>query len=122
MENIRLTFSSEEVAIQALKQIWIDIVKDEVTNNKVLAKSETGQFFDDISSLDDFAIGSLKLCGHINGKFVFNNGTTTAFGEAQKCYNIEKWHIPKPPEKYMINLVSYAEEPYDTAWEFPDEI
>ncbi len=120
MKNIYLTFASYEAASDALRRVWIDIVKDKVSAG-VLAKSETGQFFDNISSLDDFEIANLKLCGKINEKFVINNGTTTAFATAIKCYNIEKWHIPKPPEQYMINLISYSEEPYDTAWEYPED-
>ena len=105
----------------ALRQLWIDFVKEKVADG-IMAKTQSGALLNSLTGLDDSEIAELKLCGKIKGYFVVDNGTTVAYTDGTKAYNIEKWYFAKPPEEYLANLTDYTIESYDKDWEYPEEI
>ena len=115
-----LSFSTEAAMNEALRQLWVNFVKEKVAEG-VLAKTPGGFFFNSLIGLDDSEIAELKLCGKLKGEFVTDNGTTTAYTTGVKAYNVGKWYFRKPPEEYMDGLTDYIIEPYDVAWEPPED-
>jgi len=114
-----VTCSSEAAIAAAALRAWINFVKEKVPAGN-LAKTPEGDFITSLEGLTDQQIGELKLCGKRDGEYVLDNGTTTAYTETTKAYNIELWWFPKPPDKYMIDMVDYMIRPYDPAWQPPD--
>ena len=114
-----LSFSSEDAMYAALRQLWIDFVKEKVADG-IMAKTQSGALLNSLTGLDDSEIAELKLCGKFKGEFVLDNGTTIAYADGTKAYNIDKWYFGKPPDKYMTGVADYTIEPYDSSWEYPE--
>ena len=119
MDGIVLVFTDEATALAARRQIWINVVKDQVAAG-VLAKDGEGQFYDNLQGLSDDQIAALRLCGVKEGDFRRDNGTTISYGDATKAYDLQKWYMQKPPVEYLFNVMGYVEENFDPEWIPPE--
>ena len=115
-----VTCSSETEIQAAALRAWINFVKEQVPAGK-MAKTPAGTFITSLAGLSDDQISELKICGKLDGEYVLDNGTTAAYTEYMKAYDIELWWFPEPPAKYMIGMIDYTIKPYDPAWEPPNE-
>jgi len=119
LSNDVCSFETEAAMNAALKQVWIEYVKEKVAEGE-MAKDGIGELHDDLEGMSDEVIGDLKICGHMKGQVVIDNGTTVAYTQGGKAYGLDKWFFFKPPDKYLVNATGYQVEQYNIEWASPE--
>lgn len=116
------TYGTEAEAIAGTVRNWINYVKEQIdgSGNKE-AKKPDGTIIISLEGLTDAQIAELKIVGSCEGHFVLDNGTTVAFTEFWKAYEIDLWWYPLPAAKYMVGVENCTVKPYDPAWEHPGD-
>lgn len=114
-----VTCATEADIIAAALRAWINFIKEK-TPGDFLAKTPQGTFVESVEGLTDQEIAQLVLCGKVDGEYVRDNGTTIAYTEYFKAYEIDLWWFPEPPSPIMAGMINYEIKPYDPAWQPPD--
>lgn len=116
------TYPTEEDALAGSARNWINYVKEQIdgSGNRE-AKEPDGKILTDLSGLSDEQIEHLKIVGTCEGRFVTDNGTTTAFVGPYQAYGVKLWWYPLPDAKYMVGVKNCTIKPYDPSWEHPGD-
>lgn len=115
---MNLTFNTEQKAIDAERQIWINYVKSQFNINKNIIGTGNVEY-DSLDGLTDNEISNLVVYGIIKNEISKNEGVTTSYVLIKKAYQSEKWYFEKPLEELMIGVVDYTEEEYSIEWQEP---
>ncbi len=117
---MQLTFTTEQLAINAAKRIWINCVCDAFAKDKAMVGTGTKEF-DTLDGLTDDEIAALKIYGLKEGKICKLLGATERYVTPNKAYEVEEWYYPEPDVRLMTNVVGYTEKPFDPNWNPPVE-
>lgn len=113
-----LVVLTEKDAIDLQKQIWIKILRDLV--NAAHPAKLGDIFYDDLTGIPDETVSQMRYCGRINDMIMTDNGTTARWSNVMKAYELEKYYIFKPDDKYLIGLTGYDTEVVPIEWIPPD--
>jgi hypothetical protein len=97
-----VVFDTEEEAAELEWLAWIAMVEQAVQGGET-AKTPAGDFITDLTGLSDDDKYSLKICGHLQGQLVYDNGTTATFSDVTPRY-IDPDDPAPPPIKYWIPI------------------
>ncbi len=115
--NILVT-ENEDDLIEIQKQVWIKILKENVSSEN---PGRLGyDFHSNLEGLPDELIAQMRYCGSIKGATVTDNGSTVQFSNIMKAFNIEKWYIFKPDDRYLTGLSGYAIQTLLAEWLPPE--
>lgn len=109
---------NENDLIEIQKQVWIKILRDKVNAEHPARLGAI--FYDDLSGIIDDTVALLRYCGSLEGATVTDNGTTTAFSEVMKAYDLSIWYMFKPADIYLEGLAGYTVETVPLAWIPPE--
>ena len=113
-----LTFTTEQYAIDAQRQIWINYVKAQFAIDKNMIGTGTVEY-DSLDGLTDDEIAALKKYGIKNGEICKLCGLTTKYADIKKAYYLTKWYFSEPDPSLMKGVTDYKEEPFNPDWEPP---
>lgn len=114
---IILSFNTINEAQTAAKQIWINIIKDAVSQGETVRNGGIPHV--DLSGFDDDYIYTLQICGTINTQTEFNKGLTNKYAQVRKAWNLNKWYIPTAVTQYLVNVIGYTEQSLPDSWHEP---
>jgi len=109
-----LSFNTENEALDAAKQAWIDIVKDAVNKGSMVING--GNPHTDLSLLSDDQIADLKICGKKNETVEMSEGQTLRYATVRKAYNVDKWYFAKPDDQFLTNITGYTIQSLPDSW------
>lgn len=115
------TYTSEAAANAGALRNWINYVKQRIADGET-ARKPTGTLVTELDGLTDQEIAGLALLGHKEQELVADNGTTVAYAEPAKAYELDLWYYALPPSEIMDGVVDCIIQPYNPAWETPEEI
>lgn len=111
---IVLAFDLEASAVFAVKKIWVNMIRNAVEEGKIVRNG--GHIYTDLSGLSEDFIATLKVCGERKEELSWVDGWTVRFYWIQKAYQIEKWWVAKPDDKFLIDVVGYTEQELPPEW------
>ncbi len=115
---MQLTFTTEQSAIDAQKQIWINCVRAAFAKDKRMVGTGTKEF-DTLDDLTDDEIEALKIYGLNEGVICKLFGETERYSVIKKVYEVDERYFTEPDPSLMTNVTGYTEKPYDPNWEPP---
>lgn len=115
---IVLTVSTDSDAVDLQKQIWVKILRDLVDANHPAKLGDI--FYDDLTGISDETVSQMWFCGRINNVVMTDNGTTRCWSDIMKVWEVEKYYMFKPDDKYLIGLTGYDTEVVTIDWIPPD--
>jgi hypothetical protein len=118
-----LVVDSEAGINAANSQIWLEKIKEAIIDPKKQVCDDFETVILSTAGLTVEGAAELHICGKRKGCFDSKKGATTAWAKPCKAYQIEKWFIPKPDDKYLINVSGYSildKQPIE--WAEPDDL
>lgn len=114
----QLTFATEAAAIAGQKQIWINQIKQRVSQGNNLV-GDGSNHYTDLSGLTNDQVSQLKIYSRRNGDNDVNPSlpATTGYATPRKAYQIEKWFFLKPSIELMEDVINFTVEPYNLNWD-----
>lgn len=117
---MQLTFTTQQSANDAAKQIWINCVRAAFAKDKAMVGTGTKEF-DTLDDLTDDEIAALKIYGLKAGEICKGLGATEYYVIPNKAYEVEEWYFPEPDASLMTDVSGYTEKPFDPNWNPPPE-
>lgn len=118
---MQLTFTIEQLAIDANKRIWINCVRSAFAKDKQMVGTGTKEF-DTLDDLTDDEIAALKVYGLKEGAICKLFGVTENYAQVKKAYEVEEWYFIEPELSLMTNVTGYQEKPFNPNWEPPIDV
>lgn len=111
-----LVFDSEEKAIVAEKQIWINKVRAKCLEGANLV-GDGSAHYSDLSGLTDNQIAQLTIYSGCNGDIDSSLTPTIKYANVKKAHQLSKWFFPQPEAEFMTEVTGHIVEEYNTDWE-----
>ncbi len=100
-----LVFDALIDAQVAIKKIWVETVRDAVTDG--LPVRNGGELVTDLTGWTDNQIAALMICGKLETEIEMLDGLTLRYDLIEKSISVEKWFFQKCAEKYLPFLTNY---------------
>lgn len=116
-----LTFTTENYALVAQAQIWVNMVRDKSTEGDGLVGLPNDPYTTtQVAALSDSEVESLVIYGYKQGKIDITDGFTTKWADYSKAWELVLWYMAEPDIRFMTSVSNYEEHPFDPNWEEPE--
>lgn len=113
-----ITFTTEQEALDAKNQIWINFIRDKASQGDGLVGLLNDPYTTkQVEALSDDKAKDLVIYGYKNGKeLVITEGFTTAWADYGKAFEQELCYMQKPDVKFMTGVTGHTEQDFNSDW------
>ncbi len=113
-----LSFNTEIDAQIAVKKIWVETVRDALTESLPVWDGE--QFVTDVSGYSEDQIAALTVCGKVEADVQVIDGLTYRYDLIEKSVISDNWFFQKCGDKYLSFISDYTIMELPASWVPPD--